>query len=249
MQNTVRVTVSGSFRRHWDAVTRAIHAFEALGVEVVSPKSTEREREEDEFVYLKGEKGSAEEIERNHLHAIASSDALYVASPDGSVGPSTALEIGYALALNVPIWSTNPLRDVPHRFMVPVLSEREVFDQLKKNETRIAIPLIDRLNYLQEYYVEQSRKRGFDRETPEQVFVLLVEEIGELAKAIRAMIGLSVQSDDSTRKSVKLELADCFIYLLHMANQLDINLYDAFREKERLNAEKKWYRPEVGTKP
>jgi NTP pyrophosphatase (non-canonical NTP hydrolase) len=101
------------------------------------------------------------------------------------------------------------------------------------------------LNYLQEYYAEQSSRRGFDRETPEQVFVLLVEEVGELAKAIRAMIHVSVQSDDATRKSVKLELADCFIYLLHMANQLHINLYDAFREKERINAEKQWYRPEA----
>jgi len=247
MRNTVRVTVSGSFRRHWDAVKRAINAFEALGAEIISPKSTEKEREEDEFVYLKGEKGSAEEIELNHLRSIASSDALYIASPDGSVGPSTALEMGYALALGVPIWSTNPLRDVPHRFMVPALSEQEVFAVLNKNGTRTVVPLNDRLNYLQEYYLEQSRKRGFESEAPEEVFVLLVEEVGELAKAVRSMIGLSVQSDDTTRKSVKLELADCFIYLLHMANQLRINLYDAFREKERLNAEKQWHRP--GTRP
>jgi NTP pyrophosphatase (non-canonical NTP hydrolase) len=186
--------------------------------------------------YLKGEKGSAEEIERNHLRSIASSDAR-------SVGASAALEIGYALALNVPIWSTHPLKDVPHRYLVSALSEKDVFALLKKNGTRKEIPLIDR-KYLQEYYAEQSRKRGFDNETTEQIFVLLVEEVGELAKAIRSMIGLSVQSDDATRKSVKLELADCFIYLLHMANKLRIDLYDAFREKERLNAEKRWHRPE-----
>ena len=71
------------------------------------------------------------------------------------MGPSTALEIGYALALNVPVWSSNPLRDVPHRLMVSALSEEDVFTLLKKTGTRIAVPLIDRLNYLQEYYAEQ----------------------------------------------------------------------------------------------
>jgi NTP pyrophosphatase (non-canonical NTP hydrolase) len=242
---TVRVTVSGSFRRHWNEVIGSIGAFRALGAEVVSPKSTEQEREETGFVYLKGERGRPADIERDHLKAIASSDALYVVSPDGYLGPSTALEIGYGLALKVPIWSSNALRDVPHRSLVGVSSEQEVLASLSKSTNSIGVPIIDRLNYLQEYYFDEARKRGFDRESPEQVFVLLVEEIGELAKAIRPMIGLSVKSGDNTRKSVELELADCFIYLLHMANQLKINLYEAFREKERLNAEKVWSRPQI----
>jgi NTP pyrophosphatase (non-canonical NTP hydrolase) len=72
----------------------------------------------------------------------------------------------------------------------------------------------------------------------------LVEEVGELAKALRARVDVSMSDEDTSRKSVRLELSDCFIYLLHMANTTDIDLYSAFREKERLNANKRWSRPE-----
>jgi NTP pyrophosphatase (non-canonical NTP hydrolase)/nucleoside 2-deoxyribosyltransferase len=242
---SVRITVSGSFRRHWKAVKEAINNFKALGAEVVSPQSTEQERNVDEFVYLKGEEGPPEDIERRHLTSISCSDALYVVSPDGYLGPSTALEIGYALALKVPVWSSSRLRDVPHRFLVPVASEQTAFAEVKRIANGVELPSTDSLNELQDYYRHAAEKRGFDREKPEQVFVLLVEEVGELAKAIRAIIGVSVKADDKSRKSVRLELADCFLYLLHMANQLGINLYEAFREKERLNAEKRWSRPQM----
>src|SRR5439155_16347313 len=123
---SVQVTVSGTFRKHWNAVTKTIETFKGLGAEVISPQSTEQDHQVAGFVYLKGEEGPPQEIELRHLKAISCSDALYVVSPDGYLGPSTALEIGYALALGVPVWSSNTLIDVPHQFLVSVLSAKEV---------------------------------------------------------------------------------------------------------------------------
>ena len=100
----------------------------------------------------------------------------------------------------------------------------------------------DGLRSLQRYYDKEAAMRGFKDETPEDVLMLLVEEVGELAKALRTRLGVPMQETDTSRKSVRLELADCFIYLLHMANQTGIDLYAAFVEKERLNATKRWLR-------
>jgi len=242
VKNGIRVTVSGSFNRHWKAVKDAIDTFRAANFEVLSPQGEEPESTKNGFVYLKGEKGKAEDIERRHLGAIARSDALYVVTSGGYVGPSVALEIGYALAVGVPVWSSERLAEVPHRDLVQVGSVAEVIANLQEGRHRENEIPSDKVRDLQKYYAKAAKRRGFDSETPEHALILLVEEVGELAKALRARIGISVQADDTSRKSVRLELADCFIYLLHMANQTDNDLYAAFCEKERLNARKRWLR-------
>jgi NTP pyrophosphatase (non-canonical NTP hydrolase) len=54
------------------------------------------------------------------------------------------------------------------------------------------------------------RLRGFDQETLWDVVLLLVEEVGELAKAVRKRSGLKIAATDpEAHKSVALELADC----------------------------------------
>lgn len=242
VERGIRVTVSGSFNRHWGAIKSAIDAFTAAKFEVVSPEDREPERTEDGFVYLKGESGRPEDIERRHLAAIARSDALYVVSSEGYVGPSVALEIGYALAVGIPVWSSELMSEVPHRGLVQVASAAKVIAELQGGRYLENDLASDKIRDLQRYYRRVAITRGFDKETPAHVLILLVEEVGELAKALRTRIGVSVQEDDTSRKSVRLELADCFIYLLHMANQTDNDLYAAFLEKERLNAGKRWIR-------
>lgn len=82
-------------------------------------------------------------------------------------------------------------------------------------------------------------ERGFDDETAGEVFTLLVEEVGELAKALRKANG---QKIDRSRKQhdISEELADVFWYLLDMANRLDIDLAKAFDDKEAANKKRKW---------
>jgi|SRR3989344_387594 len=81
--------------------------------------------------------------------------------------------------------------------------------------------------------------RGFDKETVPEVFTLLVEEVGELAKAIRKTNG---QKIDKTRrqKDVEEELADVFWLLIDLCNRLDVDLAHAFANKEKINANRQW---------
>ncbi len=241
IRSAIRVTVSGSFRQHWESVRRSVAAFKTAGVQVLSPASTERDdRQVEGFVYLKGEDGFPKDIELHHLNSIARSDALYVVSPGGYLGPSAALEIGYALALHVPVRCSERLKDVPHRDLVPVASEEQVILEFSEIVNRAEPPSSFSLKELQDYYGRIAIQLGFHKETPEEVLILLVEEVGELAKAMRQRMQVSVRNDDATIKTVRVELADCFIYLLHMANQTNIDLLQAFLEKVRAVVAKKW---------
>jgi NTP pyrophosphatase (non-canonical NTP hydrolase) len=81
--------------------------------------------------------------------------------------------------------------------------------------------------------------RGFDKETVPEVFTLLVEEVGELAKAIRKHNGQKVDGN-STVHLVEEELADVFWLLLDLSNRLNIDLAQAFASKEVKNSNRSW---------
>ena len=82
-------------------------------------------------------------------------------------------------------------------------------------------------------------ERGFEDEAVTEVFTLLVEEVGELAKAIRKANGQKV---DKTRKQheVAEEAADVFWLLVDLCNRMDIDLAQAFVDKEKKNRKRKW---------
>lgn len=82
-------------------------------------------------------------------------------------------------------------------------------------------------------------QRGFDEETVSEVFTLLVEEVGELAKAIRKANGQKVDAN-SQLHNVAEEAADVFWLLVDLCNRLDIDLAAAFKEKEQKNRSRNW---------
>lgn len=77
-------------------------------------------------------------------------------------------------------------------------------------------------------------ERGYNKETPSEVFLLLVEEVGELGKAIRKSSGMKV-GDHSKQHSLEHELADVLWLTLDLANRFNIDLAQAFIEKEKIN--------------
>ncbi|HEY5805795.1 MAG TPA: MazG nucleotide pyrophosphohydrolase domain-containing protein [Candidatus Saccharimonadales bacterium] len=102
--------------------------------------------------------------------------------------------------------------------------------QLKDNPT---------LADLQDYVRAMVTERGFDGETVAQRFMLLLEETGEFAKAARKAEGMKFAADTET-KEVAHEAADVFIILLGLCNMLNIDLEQAFREKEEHNKKRIW---------
>lgn len=81
--------------------------------------------------------------------------------------------------------------------------------------------------------------RGFDKETVPEVFMLLVEEVGEMGKAIRKNSGMKVDNK-SKHHDIEEEAADIFWLLIDLCNRLDIDLEKAFAEKEKKNQVRKW---------
>ena len=91
----------------------------------------------------------------------------------------------------------------------------------------------------QELVEKLVKERGFDTETVSEVFTLLVEEVGELAKAIRKSNGQKVDAT-SQQHEVAEEAADVFWLLIDICNRLHIDLEKAFRAKELKNQKRQW---------
>lgn len=239
-------TVSGSFRRFLPQIQQAIVELSHFQIIVLSPKIARPVSHINGFIILDKDRGSPGYIEKKHLSAITRSDFLYVVNPDGYIGPSVALEIGYALSHHIPVYSSNETTDEVFRSLI----ESQVsLSRIKQNILRIksnthcVLKRTPTLTDLQEFVSRIVRYRGFSEEDLTQVVLLLVEEIGELAKAIRIEAGLKVDKKElRNRKSLRLEIADCLIYLIDLANLANISLEDALREKEAFNADRKWER-------
>lgn len=82
-------------------------------------------------------------------------------------------------------------------------------------------------------------KRGFEKETVSEVFTIFIEEVGELAKAIRKHNGQKIDIERSQR-DVSEEVADVFWLLLDLCNRIGIDLGKAFSDKEDINSERRW---------
>jgi NTP pyrophosphatase (non-canonical NTP hydrolase) len=72
----------------------------------------------------------------------------------------------------------------------------------------------------QQYVRQLVEERGFADETAEDMFVLLVEEIGETARSI--LRGL--REPVSVQEEIPHEISDSFTYLVDIANQFNINI-------------------------
>lgn len=91
----------------------------------------------------------------------------------------------------------------------------------------------------QEYLNDVVKQRGFDKESITEVFMIFIEEVGELAKAHRKASGLGTDKNSRVHK-VEEEAADVFFMLIDLCNRLDIDLTKAFLDKEQKNQNRNW---------
>ena len=96
------------------------------------------------------------------------------------------------------------------------------------------------LSDLQRYVAEICQERGWTKDTPPEKFMLFVEEVGELAKAMRKAAGLYDEPAKSRTGSLEEEFADVLSYLLDLANCYQVDLEDAFRAKDQVNQSRTW---------
>lgn len=96
------------------------------------------------------------------------------------------------------------------------------------------------LKELQHYLAEVCQERGWTKDSPSEKFLLFIEEIGELAKAMRKTVGLYEEQAKQRDMSLEEEFADVLSYLLDLANCFQVDLETAFRAKEEINQSRTW---------
>lgn len=96
------------------------------------------------------------------------------------------------------------------------------------------------LREFQSYVRRLETERGFADDTVLQKCLLLGEEVGELFRSIRKSAGIGVDATAPQEENPAHELADILIILATIANRLDIDLDEAIRAKEAINARRHW---------
>jgi exopolyphosphatase/pppGpp-phosphohydrolase len=108
-------TLSGSFRKHLDYILLVKKELTKNNISILSPRFDDPKNPGSEFVVFSGEENKSPlELERHHLDSIKQSDALIVCNPEGYVGASALIEIGYAHSIGKRIIYT----ERPQEFML-----------------------------------------------------------------------------------------------------------------------------------
>lgn len=104
--------------------------------------------------------------------------------------------------------------------------------ELKQNPT---------LKELQEYVRMVRKERGWDKDTHLETFLLFLEGVGELAKAIHQATNLYSEDARAHKKfDLEEEFSDVLWLLANLADTLKIDLADAFYKKEEINRQRNW---------
>src|SRR5271156_1726706 len=118
----ITAAVSGSFHRHMDAIGAAVQELMALSVRVLSPADPRIVAQQGEFLFVASDRvRSVRLVQDRHLESIRAASFLWLVCPDGYVGQSASMEIGFAAASGVPIFSTHAPSDLTLRQYVTIV--------------------------------------------------------------------------------------------------------------------------------
>lgn len=110
------VTVSGSFHRHLHAISLTVLELSDLGIRVLSPADPRIVHCLGEFLFVASDRvRSVRLVQDRHLESIRVADFVWLVAPDGYVGQSAAMEVGFAVANCVPIFSLHRPSDLTLR--------------------------------------------------------------------------------------------------------------------------------------
>lgn len=103
------------------------------------------------------------------------------------------------------------------------------------------LPKDPTLNDIQNYVKQMEQERGFTHNGVESQCLLLAEEVGELFKCVRkSHSALGIDNNKKYDFDPAGEVTDVLIMLVAVANRLNINIEQAFRNKEEVNKMRTW---------
>ncbi len=111
---TLLTVIIGSFRKHLGEIIKLKQQLEDRHVAVLSPIDEDVVNPNDEFIIFNSDPVSDPKLLQDSVFAkIKRSTFVIVANIDGYLGRAAILEIGYALALGISIYTLEPVED-PH---------------------------------------------------------------------------------------------------------------------------------------
>lgn len=131
MKQLIRAVVSGSFHRHMSQVAEDVRGLCARGVMVLSPSDPRIVDAIGEFLFVASDlHRSIRMVQDRHLACICGAHFLWLVSPDGYVGQSASLEIGFAVARGIPVYGTRLPADLTLRQYVRSVADIDEAVQL-----------------------------------------------------------------------------------------------------------------------
>ncbi len=125
-EREINASVSGSFEKHKPEIDKTIDELTDLGVKVLAPDKgwllipvrklhiVIARNLPSNFRPLPSEIGmTIKEIEDRFLSAISRSDFLYIENPEGYIGHTVALELGFAIGGGIPVFSRKAITVEP----------------------------------------------------------------------------------------------------------------------------------------
>jgi hypothetical protein len=170
----------GSYQRGVPSLVRTYEKLSAAGIRVLSPSGLDFIAEIDGVVLNQLESGiTPEAIEKLRLNCIRSADLVWLHAPDGYVGLSGALEIGFANAAGVRVYTGEIPSDVAVRSLVSISTLDQVIEQVSTGEgDTLGASLLS----LREDDSARAHQRLHENKTAQEIILLINEEIGELAR-------------------------------------------------------------------
>jgi hypothetical protein len=105
-----------------EAITAAVHELAALSIHVLSPADPRIVAQQGEFLFVASDRvRSVRLVQDRHLESISAANFLWLVCPDGYVGQSASMEVGYAAASGVPIFAAQPPTDLTLRQYVTIV--------------------------------------------------------------------------------------------------------------------------------
>lgn len=92
---------------------------------------------------------------------------------------------------------------------------------------------------LQQFIAAVVHEKGWDVRTPAELMLMLTEEVGEVAKAVRKESKLGYDKPETT-DHLGEELADVLNLTADIANHFNIDLEQAFQAKWHKNFNRTW---------
>ena len=105
-----------------EAIQEAVEAFAEHGALVLSPADPRVVDQFGDFVFVASDQvRRIRTVQGRHFASIAASDFLWLVAPEGYVGLSAAMEIGFAVSRDIPVFSSEVPSDLTVRQWVEIV--------------------------------------------------------------------------------------------------------------------------------